>query len=92
MGEGIQDYVEARRWYEKAAIAGVPVAMNNIGSLYRDGKGVQDYAEARRWFSCHRSNSLAMANIGYLYDRGLGLRGTMLKQNAGTKKLPPQAT
>jgi TPR repeat protein len=47
----MQDYAEAKRWYEKAAAAGDLVAMNNIGMFYRNGNGVtQDYAEAKRWY------------------------------------------
>ena len=46
----MQDYAEAKRWYEKAAAAGDLVAMN-IGMFYRNGNGVtQDYAEAKRWY------------------------------------------
>jgi uncharacterized protein len=47
----LQDYAEAKRWYEKAAAAGEPTAMINIGGLYQHGMGVrQDYAEAKRWY------------------------------------------
>jgi TPR repeat protein len=44
------DYAGARRWWEKAAAAGEPVAMFNIGVSYTTGRFIpRDYAQARRW-------------------------------------------
>ena len=50
-GEGVpQDYAEARRWLEKAALQGHAKAQCNLGILYYKGQGVrQNYAEAHRW-------------------------------------------
>ena len=46
-----KDYPEALRLYEKAAAAGYPTAMHNIGVLYATGEGVKkDNAEAMRWY------------------------------------------
>ena len=46
-----KDFAEARRLYDKAAAAGYPMAMNNIGGMYEGGYGVRvDYAEAARWY------------------------------------------
>jgi TPR repeat protein len=46
-----QDYAEAKRWYEKAAAAGLGMAMRNLGDMYRDGLGVtKSVADARIWY------------------------------------------
>ena len=45
-----QDYVEAAKWYRKAAEQGNASAQAVLGHLYRTGEGVQqDYAEAFIW-------------------------------------------
>ena len=51
-GQGItQDYVEALKWYHKAADAGEVRAMYVIGFQHDSGKGVtQDYVEALKWY------------------------------------------
>jgi TPR repeat protein len=36
----VQDYAEAREWFQKAADAGNANAMNNLGALYQNGQGV----------------------------------------------------
>lgn len=57
-GKGVrQNYVEARRWYEKAAMQGCVEAQYNLGVLYIQGQGVrQDKRMAKEWFgrSCDR--------------------------------------
>lgn len=46
-----RDYVEAERWYRRAAEQGDPFAQASLGLLFRFGKGVaQDYLEAYKWF------------------------------------------
>ena len=51
-GRGVaQDYVEAARWYRKAADQGYADAQTGLGVLFDKGLGVaQDSAEAERWF------------------------------------------
>lgn len=40
-GAGVpQDYIEAERWYRKAAEQGQASAQNNLGVLYKNGQGV----------------------------------------------------
>ena len=46
-----RDYVEAAKWYLKAAELGDLESQGNIASMYRDGVGVpQDKNEAFKWF------------------------------------------
>ena len=46
-----KNYSQARAWFEKAAGAGVAMAMFNLGRLYNDGNGVQlNSEEARAWY------------------------------------------
>ena len=52
-GQGVpQNYVEAMRWYTKAAEQGEAIAQNNLGVMYSDGQGVpQDYVRAHMWIN-----------------------------------------
>jgi TPR repeat protein/cellulose biosynthesis protein BcsQ len=61
---------------EKAAAAGDPNAMVQIGYLYRTGQGVrQDYAAAKRWYekAAAAGDSNAMVNLGDLFSSGQGV-------------------
>lgn len=71
------DYARAREWFEKAAAAGYPNAMFNIGWMYDQGEGVpQDYAQARQWFekAAASGNAYAMLDLGIQYRDQLGDR------------------
>ncbi|WP_426611028.1 caspase family protein [Bradyrhizobium sp. McL0616] len=70
-----KDYSEALRLYEKAAAAGYPTAMHNIGVLYATGEGVKkDNAEAARWYkkASDAGDPLGMLELGWLYAFGEG--------------------
>ena len=47
-----KDERAARGWYEKAARAGSPGAMNQLGYMYSEGLGglAKNNAEALRWY------------------------------------------
>ncbi len=51
-GKGVPlDYVEAAKWYRKAADQGNPAAQYNLGVAYANGLGVPlDDAEALKWY------------------------------------------
>jgi uncharacterized protein len=51
LGLGVKsDFLLARKWYEKAAIAGHPDAQRNLGMMYESGHGVQrDFENAYIW-------------------------------------------
>jgi TPR repeat protein len=51
-GVGVrQDFVEARRWFEKGAAAGSDEAMFQLGLMMRDGDGVlKNGTAAKTWF------------------------------------------
>jgi hypothetical protein len=62
-----KDYVEAMRWYRKAADQGDADAQYNIGWLYEHGRGVaQDYAEAMRWYRKAADQGNANAKAGLM--------------------------
>jgi TPR repeat protein len=63
---------EAKKWYTRAAESGYAEAQNSLGSALQAEK---QYAEARRWFerAAEQSNPLALNNLAYLYDLGLGI-------------------
>ena len=52
-GEGVpQDYVEAVKWFRKAAEQGDAVAQNNLGAMHDNGTGVpEDDVQAYAWFN-----------------------------------------
>jgi uncharacterized protein len=76
-GQGVpQDYVQARQWYEKAAIQGDALAQLNLGIIYGNGKGVpEDYQLALYWFrlSVNQGNAMAQTQLGLMYERGNGV-------------------
>ena len=49
----VKDYVEAAKWYRKAAVQGdAPVAQYTLGLCYFNGYGVtRDYVEAYKWLN-----------------------------------------
>ena len=52
-----QDYLEAVKWYHRAAEQGHAFAQNNLGVMYAKGAGVpQDYARAHMWFNIAASS------------------------------------
>ena len=69
------DYLEAMRWWHKAADQGDAEAQISIGFLYMHGFGVQqDYNEAVRWYrmAAEQGNPEAQRCIGFLYEGGSG--------------------
>jgi hypothetical protein len=72
-----KDYAEARRLSEKAAAAGYPMAMNNIGAMYEGGDGVpRNYTEAVKWYgkAVAAGEPVAMIDLGYQYEHGHGVK------------------
>ncbi len=62
--------------YRKAAEAGHPGAMNNLGSMFQNGRGVaQNDAEAIRWYrrSAELGQREAMSNLALMYANGRGV-------------------
>jgi TPR repeat protein len=71
-----QDYVEAVKWYRKAAEQGNAQAQDYLAIMYGQGKGVpQDYAEAIQWFkrAAEQGNADAQGNLGWMYGEGNGV-------------------
>ena len=70
-------YKRAAAGLEKLATAGNPAAMKLLGDLYLDGKGglAQDYAKAMEQYlrAADEDYADAEAQIGYLYQNGLGV-------------------
>ena len=72
-----QDYVEASKWYRKAAEQGYPQAQYRLGVMYYKGQGkTQDADEAYVWLS------IALAS---------GFRGATKKLDKVAAKLAPEA-
>lgn len=72
-----QDMVEARRWTARAAEAGEPKAMHNLGVYYfRGDGGTQDLATAAQWFRKAAAQGLVESqyNLGLLYQSGSGVK------------------
>jgi serine/threonine protein kinase len=61
---------------QKAAAAGSPRAMVDLGELYRDGDGVtKDENEAAHWFrrAADTGNAVGMVFLGVMYQNGAGV-------------------
>ena len=70
------DYIEALKWYLKAAEKNNSYAMVIIGGYYRKGKGIPiDYKECLNWYlkAADLGDSNAMNNIGLIYKLGIGV-------------------
>ena len=61
-GQGVrQNYVQAVKWIEKAAMQGHVKAQYNVGAMYANGQGVrQNLRVAKAWLSmaCNNGNQL----------------------------------
>ncbi len=60
----------------KAAAAGYPMALNNIGGMYEGGQGAPvNYPEAARWYrkSVDAGEPIAMVDLGWLYETAHGV-------------------
>ena len=71
-----QDYVEALKWYRKAAEQGYAKAQYNLGLMYDNGDGVaEDHAEAFKWFrkAAEQGYASAQHNLGVMYAKGEGV-------------------
>ena len=71
-----QDYVEALKWFRKAADQGFPIPQCSLGAMYAEGHGVrQDYAEAAKWFrkGGDQGNAYCQYNLGAAYANGYGV-------------------
>lgn len=67
-----RDRGEAMRWYRAAAEQGDAEAQNSVGSVLQADK---DYPGARAWYqkAADQAHPLALNNLAYLYDLGLGV-------------------
>ena len=71
-----QQYIEAVKWYRKAANLGHADAQNDLGVCYHNGNGVtKDLIEAVKWFRKAADQGLAYAqySLGYCYQNGQGV-------------------
>jgi len=60
------NYEEAKKWYEKAAVEGFPIAQSNLGGLYFQNnitadKGVSNKEMANYWWSIAAEQGFALA-------------------------------
>jgi TPR repeat protein len=76
-GRGVtQDDVQARKWYDKAAVQGHAKAQYNLGTLYFNGEGVpKDYQQALRWFrlAADQGEAIAQTKIAIMYEDAQGV-------------------
>lgn len=76
LGEGgaSKNYVEASKWYNKAAANGNVEAMHNIAVIYQDGgSGVTaNFEEALKWYhkAAEKGFVSSQLNLGIIYQNG----------------------
>lgn len=74
-GKGVPlDYVEAEKWFRRAAAQDHPRALWAMGSLYDNGWGVaRDRVEAFRWYrlAAEKGEPQAQTNLGAFYIEGV---------------------
>lgn len=73
----VQNFTEARKWYQKAAEQGHPLSQYALGNIYAQGLGVrQDYYRAAEWYRLAANltgNAKAQFALGELYFYGRGV-------------------
>ena len=71
-----KEYEEAVRWTTKAAEAGLPVAMFDLGCSLDKGEGVAapDYPAAAEWYrrAADAGQGVAAMNLSVMYQVGRG--------------------
>ena len=69
-GKGVDpNEAEAADWFERAATAGNPVAMNRLARVYAYGRGrEQDYAAAAGWHLIARTLGVSDLNLDQIVD------------------------
>lgn len=76
-GDGVvQDFEEAFKWINKAALGGNCDAQYYLGNCYMQGQGVsQNYMEAVKWYreASERGHAAAQNAIGCMYKNGMGV-------------------
>ncbi|PJB13419.1 MAG: hypothetical protein CO119_01380 [Flavobacteriales bacterium CG_4_9_14_3_um_filter_40_17] len=76
LGGQVQNYSEAKYWYEQAAKQNLAVSMNNLGIMYEKGNGVvKNSNQAIAWYTkaADLGNALSMRNLGLTYRDGKGV-------------------
>ena len=71
-----QNYVEAAKWFRKAAEQGNADAQSNLGLIYHKGKGIEtDDTEAATWFhkAAEQGDDKAQFYLGSMYHDGKGV-------------------
>ena len=71
-----RDYVEAVRWYHRAAAKGNAMAQSTLGDIYYYGRGApQDFAAAAKWWQLAADAGIAIAqmNLSVVYANGEGV-------------------
>ena len=69
------NYVEAVKWFRKAAEQNHAQAQFNLGVCYGNGEGVaKDAVEAVKWYRKAAAQNLAQAQNGGAFPFGIGLR------------------
>ena len=61
-GRGVdKNFIEAAKWYRKAAEQGHVKSQNNLGIMYEEGEGVpQDYTQSVYWYRNAAARSAAV--------------------------------
>ncbi len=71
------DFLEASKWFLKAANQGHVLSQYYLGWLYNNGKGVlQDYIQAVYWYkkAAEQGDADAQYNLGVCYAQGHGVK------------------
>ncbi|EFA27847.1 conserved hypothetical protein [Haemophilus influenzae HK1212] len=71
-----QDYVEAAKWYRKAADQGAKFGLLFLGEMYENGEGVEkDYAEAVKLYrkAAEQGSPEGQMALGKMYRFGYGV-------------------
>ena len=72
----LDNYIEAKKWFEQAASDGEPLSRYYLGMIYYDGMGIkQDKQMAAEWLTlaAEIGNEKAQLLLGEMYESGDGV-------------------
>lgn len=89
------NFIEASKWFLKAANQGHVLAQSYMGWLYEHGEGfILDYEEALKWYkkAAEQGDIKSQNKLGYFYSRGNGVKQDYIQSAFWYRKAAEQGS
>jgi len=81
------NYVEATKWYRKAADEGDYSSQKRLGDFYEFGKGVpKDYVQAGKWYLLSAANSYGKPGVRDIHTGALRSRDLLAEKMSASQR------